>query len=117
MCDLPTVSLPFSAFFAIFPINARGEEACMEKIVINGSIPLKGEVNISGAKNAVVAILPAALLARDICRIENIPEISDVSTMIKILRQLGAGVKMIDRSTLEAVGQTLVQLIFSEPAE
>ncbi len=73
----------------------------MDKIVINGSIPLKGEVNISGAKNAVVAILPATLLARDICRIENIPEISDVTTMIKILRQLGAGVKMIDRNTLE----------------
>ncbi len=85
----------------------------MEKIVINGSIPLKGEVNISGAKNAVVAILPAALLARDICRIENIPEISDVSTMIKILRQLGAGVKMIDRSTLEIDARSVNSFIVS----
>lgn len=73
----------------------------MEKIVINGSTPLKGEVEISGAKNAVVAILPATILAQDVCRIENIPDISDVSMMVKILSQLGAGVKMINRSTLE----------------
>ncbi len=73
----------------------------MEKIVINGSKPLKGEVEISGAKNAVVAILPATILARDVCRIENIPDISDVSIMVRILSQLGAQVKMINRSTLE----------------
>lgn len=73
----------------------------MEKIVINGSIPLRGSVEISGAKNAVVAILPATILAQDICRIENIPDISDVSIMIKILTQLGARIKMINRSTLE----------------
>ena len=85
----------------------------MDKIVINGSIPLKGEVNISGAKNAVVAILPAALLARDICRIENIPEISDVTTMVRILRQLGAGVKMIDRNTLEIDARSVNSYIVS----
>ena len=73
----------------------------MEKLVINGGTPLKGEVEISGAKNAVVAILPATILARDICRIENIPDISDVSIMLKILTQLGATVKMINRTTYE----------------
>ena len=73
----------------------------MEKIVINGGTPLRGEVEISGAKNAVVAILPATILAQDVCRIENIPDISDVSMMVKILTQLGANVKMINRSTLE----------------
>lgn len=73
----------------------------MEKIVINGSAPLRGSVEISGAKNAVVAILPATILAQDICRIENIPDISDVSIMTKILTQLGARIKMINRSTLE----------------
>ncbi len=73
----------------------------MEKIVINGGTPLRGEVEISGAKNAVVAILPATILAQDVCRIENIPDISDVSMMVKILSQLGAEVKMINRSTLE----------------
>lgn len=73
----------------------------MEKIVINGSKPLRGEVEISGAKNAVVAILPATILAQGVCRIENIPNISDVNIMIKILTRLGASVKVINMHTLE----------------
>ena len=73
----------------------------MEKIIINGGHALHGEVEISGAKNAVVAIIPATLLAEDVCRIENIPSISDVNVMIKILQQLGAEIKMINKSTLE----------------
>ncbi len=85
----------------------------MEKIVINGSKPLRGEVEISGAKNAVVAILPATILAQDVCRIENIPDISDVSMMIKILSQLGAQVKMINRSTLEIDSRSVNSFIVS----
>ena len=50
----------------------------MEKYVVTGGAVLKGDVTISGAKNAVVAIIPATILARDICVIENIPNISDV---------------------------------------
>ena len=73
----------------------------MEKIIINGGNRLTGEVEISGAKNAVVAIIPATILAEGVCRIENIPNISDVSAMIKILRHLGAEIKMINKSTLE----------------
>lgn len=73
----------------------------MEKIIINGGKRLSGEVTISGAKNAVVAILPATILAGDVCRIENIPNISDVSAMVKILRNLGAEIKMINKNTLE----------------
>lgn len=73
----------------------------MEKIIINGGNRLTGEVEISGAKNAVVAIIPATILAEDVCRIENIPNISDVSAMIKILRSLGAEIKMINKNTLE----------------
>lgn len=73
----------------------------MEKIIINGGKRLTGEVEISGAKNAVVAILPAAILAEDICRIENIPDISDVSAIIKILHRIGAKIKMINKNTLE----------------
>ena len=46
--------------------------------MLNGGIPLRGEVSISGAKNAVVAILPATILAQDVCVIENIPNISDI---------------------------------------
>ena len=56
----------------------------MEKIIVRGGNRLTGEVEISGAKNAVVAIIPATILAEGVCRIENIPDISDVSAMIKI---------------------------------
>ena len=50
-----------------------GSEPSLDKFVINGGHPLKGEVTVSGAKNAVVAILPATILAKDVCRIENMP--------------------------------------------
>ena len=73
----------------------------MEKYVINGGKPLQGEVEISGAKNAAVAIMPAALMVDGICRIENIPEISDTDMLLKILSQLGAKVRLINRSTIE----------------
>lgn len=73
----------------------------MEKIVIRGGNKLTGEVDISGAKNSVVAIIPATLLAQDVCRIENIPDISDVSCMIRILHQMGADIKYINKSTIE----------------
>ena len=56
----------------------------MEKYVIKGGARLTGEVNISGAKNAAVAIIPAAILADSPCRIENLPDISDVKTLTYI---------------------------------
>ena len=70
----------------------------MTKYVIRGGNPLHGEVDISGAKNAAVAILPAALLVDGVCRIENVPEISDVTMILGILRDLGAKVTMINRT-------------------
>ncbi len=73
----------------------------MEKIIVKGGNRLVGEVNISGAKNAAVAILPAVILCDEVCRIENIPSISDVNLIIKILYELGASVKVIDNSTVE----------------
>ena len=74
----------------------------MEKFVINGGTPLRGEVTISGAKNAALAIIPAAILSQDICRIENLPvSISDINYMMKTLKHIGAGVKLIDKSTIE----------------
>jgi len=54
----------------------------MEKYVINGGKPLQGEVEISGAKNAAVAIIPAALMVDGVCRIENMPQISDTDMQI-----------------------------------
>ena len=62
----------------------------MEKLVITGGTPLNGEVTISGAKNAAVAILPATLLIDGICTIDNLPNISDVKASCKILEDLGA---------------------------
>lgn len=73
----------------------------MRKYRINGGIPLSGAVDISGAKNAVVAILPAALLADEPCRIENIPVIKDVVTSLLLLESLGARVQRIDEHTVE----------------
>ena len=73
----------------------------MTKYIVEGGKPLCGEVEISGAKNAAVAIIPAALLVNGICRIENVPQISDVSLCMSILEQLGAGVRMINRHTVE----------------
>ena len=73
----------------------------MEKFVITGGKPLHGEVTISGAKNAAVGILPATILAADVCVIENLPDISDVAVSLKILSVLGAKVRMLNRNTYE----------------
>ncbi len=73
----------------------------MEKYVVNGGNPLHGEVSISGAKNSVVAILPATLLARGLCRIENIPNISDVRIMLEMLQAMGATVRAVNKNTYE----------------
>ena len=62
----------------------------MEKLVITGPTPLKGEVTINGAKNAAVAILPATLLINGTCTINNLPNISDVKISCEILEKLGA---------------------------
>lgn len=73
----------------------------MTKYVIHGGRPLHGEIDISGAKNAAVAIIPAALLVDGTCRIENIPQISDVTLILKILQELGADVRTVDRTTVD----------------
>ena len=74
----------------------------MEKFIINGGSPLHGEVEISGAKNAALAIIPAAILSQDVCVLENVPvSISDVSYMMKILKHIGANVKLINKNTIE----------------
>jgi len=72
----------------------------LEKLVITGKTPLKGEVKINGAKNAAVAILPATLLINGICTIENLPNISDVKISCKILEQLGAKITWIDNNSI-----------------
>lgn len=73
----------------------------MEKYVIEGGKALHGEVHISGAKNAAVAILPAVLLAESPCIIENLPDISDVDLILKTMGKLGARVRKICDGTYE----------------
>ena len=73
----------------------------MTKYIVEGGNPLFGEVHISGAKNAAVAIIPAALMVDGVCRIENIPQISDVSLLLSILQDLGASIRTVNRSTVE----------------
>lgn len=72
----------------------------MEKYIINGGHRLTGEVEISGAKNAAVAIIPAVLLADEPCTLENVPNINDVTIDLRILRELGAEVTILDKSTI-----------------
>lgn len=72
----------------------------MDKLIINGSLPLKGEVFVSGAKNAAVAIIPAALLIDGVCRIENVPGIKDVRVLENILTQLGAKIDFSEKNTM-----------------
>ena len=64
----------------------------MARYEIHGGKPLEGSVTISGAKNAAVAILPAALLVKGKCRVENVPDISDVRILLDILKDMGAEV-------------------------
>ncbi len=73
----------------------------MEKFVIQGGCSLKGEVTISGAKNAVLPILAATVLAKDVCIIENVPEINDVGVSFRILSELGAQITPIRRNTVQ----------------
>jgi len=73
----------------------------MTGYVINGGNPLNGEVEISGAKNAAVAIIPAALMVDGVCRIENLPSISDVSTLLSILKEMGADIRVVNKRTID----------------
>lgn len=73
----------------------------MDIFVVEGGKKLEGSITVGGAKNAAVAIIPAAILSGDICRIENLPTISDVSVISQILIQLGAKVTKINKSVIE----------------
>ena len=73
----------------------------MIKYIIEGGKPLHGTVTISGAKNAAVAILPAALLVKGVCRVENVPDISDVRLLLRILDEMGAKIRRLSPNLLE----------------
>ncbi len=73
----------------------------LTRYLINGGNPLHGTVNIAGMKNAAVAIIPATILVNGVCRIENVPQISDVSLWVEILLAMGARVRSVSPTTLE----------------
>jgi UDP-N-acetylglucosamine 1-carboxyvinyltransferase len=73
----------------------------LDKYVIKGGKQLHGEVEISGAKNAAVAIIPAALMVDGVCRIENIPQISDTDKLLKILDHMGAEIRLVNKNTID----------------
>ena len=79
----------------------------MDKFVVNGGNRLAGEVSISGAKNAAIAIIPAAILSDGICRIDNVPDITDIVAITHILSGLGVKIRFLNRNTLEIDSSTI----------
>ena len=83
----------------------------LDKFVIKGGHRLAGEIFVSGAKNAAVAIIPAVILSDEPCILENVPKISDVSISLKILHEMGATVEMIDKTTFRIDASALKNYI------
>ena len=76
----------------------------MEQYIIKGGTPLKGEVEIGGAKNAALGILAAAIMTDDTVIIENLPDVADVNIMIEAMSQIGVHIEKIDRHTIKICG-------------
>jgi UDP-N-acetylglucosamine 1-carboxyvinyltransferase len=85
--------------YDIYKYKHEGE--LVTKYIIKGGKPLFGEIEISGAKNAAVAIIPAALMVKGVCRIENIPNISDVTMLLNILEEMGATIHTVNKNTMD----------------
>ncbi len=79
----------------------------MDKLQIQGGVPLEGEVRISGAKNATLPILAGALLADDPVMVANVPHLKDVTTTVELLGRMGATVTIDERMRIEVDGSTL----------
>lgn len=80
----------------------------MDKFVIHGGHRLSGEIEVSGAKNAAVALIPAVLLSDEPCILENVPDISDVSISLRILCEMGAQVEYLNKTTVRISAQGLI---------
>lgn len=79
----------------------------MDKLIINGQKKLFGEVSISGAKNAAVAVLPAAIMADDICIIDNLPSIEDITSLFNTFEKMGIKCEFLDKHTLKIDSRNL----------
>ena len=82
----------------------------MEQYIIKGGRPLKGEVTISGYKNAALGIIAAAIMTDETVKIENVPDISDIDTLLKVIEELGAKVDRIGKHTIKINASDPTQL-------
>ncbi len=82
----------------------------MESIIVKGDTSLSGNVKISGSKNAAVAILPAVVLTKDNVHLENLPDITDVRTMVEILENLGVSIRRRGRNALDLTPGNLARV-------
>jgi len=73
----------------------------MDRLIIEGGVPLKGEVTIAGAKNAALGLIPATILANDVCTLENLPNIKDVNRYMRLLENIGAKIEHIDGKAVQ----------------
>ena len=83
----------------------------MQKLVIQGGTTLNGEVSISGAKNAALPILCASLLTAETLKIENVPQLNDVTTMLALLRQMGIDITQDGKNSVELTAASLSNLV------
>lgn len=79
----------------------------MAQYIIKGGKPLNGEVNVSGAKNAALGILAAAVLTDETVLIENLPDVRDINVMLDAIREIGATIDRIDRNTVRINASTV----------
>lgn len=83
----------------------------MQKLIIQGGLPLRGEVSISGAKNAALPVLCAALLTKETLTVKNVPTLQDITTMLSLLKQMGTTVASAYSSEVSLSAATLTNLI------
>ena len=79
----------------------------MEQYIIKGGIPLVGEVEIAGAKNAALPILSAAIMSDETVTLENLPDVNDINVLIEAVEKIGAHVERPDRHTVRINGSTI----------
>src|SRR3989441_6852529 len=83
----------------------------MDKLIVQGGVPLLGEIRVSGAKNAALPLMCAALLTREQLTLSNVPHLKDVSTMLQLLAQLGVEVSLDDRLGLLLRAERLAEAL------